>query len=77
MTKMHFVNITPKQYDMVISNIVHFEILADNKDYKVGDFVVLREVEDDEFTGRETGFKVEYILREHPGLANGYCVLGW
>lgn len=79
MKHIHELKISPKYYDAVISNIKHFELRKDDRDYKVGDFIVLREYENGEYTGRETRFQIEYILRDcaEYGLMDGYCILGW
>ena len=76
---IHEIKILPKYYDAVISNIKHFELRKDDRDYQVGDFVVLKEWENGEYTGRDTRFKIEYILRDcaEYGLMDGYCILGW
>ena len=76
---IHEIKILPKYYDAVISNIKHFELRKDDRDYQVGDFVVLKEWENGEYTGRDTRFKIEHILRDcaEYGLMDGYCILGW
>lgn len=76
---IHEIKILPKYYDMVISNIKHFELRKDDRDYEVGDFLVLKEYDGSVYTGRETEVKIEYILRDCPeyGLLAGYCILGW
>lgn len=77
--QMHKLKILPQYYDSIISNIKHFELRKDDRDYQVGDFIILQEWENGEYTGRETGFKIEYILRNctEYGLMEGYCILGW
>lgn len=76
---IHELKILPQYYDAVISNIKHFELRKDDRDYQVGDFLVLKEWHNGNYTGRETGFKIEYILRNcsEYGLMDGYCILGW
>lgn len=76
---IHEIKILPKYYDMVISNIKHFELRKDDRDYEVGDFLVLKEYDGSVYTGRETEVKIENILRDCPeyGLLAGYCILGW
>ena len=77
--RIHELKILPTYFDAVISNVKHFELRKDDRDYKVGDFIVLREWENGEYTGREAGFKIEYILRDctEYRLAEGYCIIGW
>lgn len=78
--KLHELKILPEYFNEVDSQNKHFEIRKDDRDYQVGDFILLKEFENGSYTGRETGcFKITYILRNCPeyGLAEGYCVLGW
>ena len=76
---IHELKILPEYYDSVISNVKNFELRKDDRDFQIGDFVILKEYIDGEYTGRETGFKISYILRNCPeyGLMDGYCILGW
>lgn len=76
---VHELKILPQYYDAVISNVKNFELIKDDRDFQIGDFVILKEYIDGEYTGRETGFKISYILRNCPeyGLMDGYCILGW
>ena len=57
-----------------------FELRKDDRDYRVGDWILLKEFENGSYTGRECGcFGITYILRNCPeyGLADGYCIIGW
>ena len=78
--KIHCIPISTKDYDAIISNVKHFHLIKDDDcDYYVGDFVIFQEYENEKYTKRETGFKIECILRDclQSGLAKGYCILGW
>ena len=76
---VHELKVLPQYYDAVISNVKNFELIKDDRDFQIGDFVILKEYIDGKYTGRETGFKISYILRNCPeyGLMDGYCILGW
>lgn len=76
---IHELKILPAYFDAVIRGIKHFELRKDDRDYQIGDFVVLKEWENGEYTGREVGFQIEYILRNctEYGLMDGYCIFGW
>ena len=76
---VHELKILPKYYDYVISNVKNFELRKDDRDFQVGDFILLKEYDNGTYTGRETGFRIEYILRNcsEYGLMDGYCILGW
>ncbi len=56
-----------------------FEVRKDDRKYKVGDTFLSQEwdQEKNEYTGRETAYYIDYILRdaENFGLMKGYCIL--
>ena len=62
-------------YEDVISGKKSFEICKD-AGYKEGDIIEYMEFKDGRNTGR--GFKAEilYVLKEHRGLTEGFCILG-
>ena len=77
---IHELKILPQYFDEVRSHDKQFELRKDDRDYKVGDFILLKEWKDGSYTGREVGcFKISYILRncQEYGLTDGYCILGW
>lgn len=77
---IHELKILPKYFDEVQSLNKQFELRKDDRDYRVGDLILLKEFENGHYTGRECGcFDITYILRNCPeyGLADGYCILGW
>lgn len=73
----HELKILPQYYTEVVSQRKTFEIRKDDRDYKVGDSIILREF-DGEYTGNKCKRKITYILRDAKeyGLAHGYCILG-
>lgn len=77
---IHELKILPKYFNEVMSNNKHFELCKADRDYHVGDWILLKEFENGSYTGRESGcLCISYILRNCPeyGLADGYCILGW
>ncbi len=77
--QVHELKILPKYFNEVTNLNKHFELRKDDRDYQVGDFLNLKEFVNGEYTGRNFGCKITYILRNCPeyGLADGYCILGW
>ena len=75
---IHELKILPQYYNDVIKGIKKFELRKDDRGYKVGDFILLKEY-DNKYTGREILLRVIYILRncETYGLKEGYCILGF
>lgn len=77
---IHTLKILTKYYDDVAEYRKAFELRRDDRGYKVGDILVLREYDPelDEFTGRVMVRNIGYILRDclEYGLAEGYCIIG-
>lgn len=78
--KIHELKISPKYFEDVKANKKHFELRKDDRDFKVGDLITLREYDNEQYTGREIkNIPIRYILRNVPeyGLKDGYCILGF
>ena len=86
--KVHELKILPEYYDAVRRGDKRFEIRKDDRDYQVGDYLLLSECDDEGnlvYTDAGDGWqrhktmcvKVLYILRNCPeyGLADGYCIM--
>lgn len=78
--KKHFLKILPEYFNEVQKGNKTFELRKDDRDYQVGDYIILQEFENGAYTGRECGsYKITYILRNCPeyGLMNGFCIFCW
>ena len=86
MTK-HTLKIWPEYYDAVENGIKTFEIRKNDRDFKVGDTIRLREydpmmeteIDAERFTGRNVEVCIVYMLTsmDYPtGIPEGYCILG-
>lgn len=55
-----------------------FELRKDDRDYKVGDILDLKEWDGEKFTGHHVRREITYILRncKQYGLEDGYCIIG-
>lgn len=84
---LHTLKIVPGYYDAVRNGIKPFEIRKNDRDYKVGDTLRLREynpdletdVDAERFTGRDVRAAVTYIITHDMfpnGIPEGYCVMG-
>lgn len=58
----HSLKLDAKYYDSVASRIKTFEMRFNDRDYRVGDVLVLREWTGTKYTGRWLARRVEYIL---------------
>lgn len=65
-------------FNAVGRNEKNFEIRKDDRDFKVGDDLILEEFVDGRFTGIWLAREITYILRdaEQFGLMPGFCILG-
>ena len=74
----HKLKILPKWYDDVLNERKKFEIRKNDRDYKVGDYLLLQEWEKGKYTGREMVKEIEYIYHGDGtyGLSEEFCVLG-
>lgn len=74
----HELKILKPYYEAVKAGDKTFELRKDDRPYKIGDTLILREIgAGNTYTGRYIRKKVGYILRDCPeyGLENGYCIL--
>lgn len=74
----HYIKIAPKYFGDIASGAKPFECRRHDRDYRVGDTLVLREwLPGVEYTGREIIREITYILPGGMfGIMDRYCVLG-
>lgn len=80
MQTVHELKILPQYFEMVANGSKRFELRKDDRDYKVGDLLVLKEYDGKDYTGRKlSAYLITYILRNcsEYGLQDGYCILGF
>jgi len=75
--RIHELKTWPDRFNDMLSGIKTFELRFNDRNFKVGDILILQEYRqnDGEYTGRTIIRSVIYIL-EGFGLKDGYCVLG-
>lgn len=75
----HDLKLSSQYYDDVMRGCKRFELRENDRDYQVGDVVVLREYDNGQYTGRYFIQVIGYILKDCPqyGLMDGYCIFGW
>lgn len=74
MSAIHKLKIRPEYFKAVSAGEKKFEIRKNDRDFNVGDFLVLREYTN-ECTGRQAIFKITYILADPEFLKPGYVAL--
>lgn len=75
---LHKLKILPKWFEDVIAGRKQFEIRKNDRNFQVGDEMLLQEWEDGHYTGREILKTIGYIYCGDGafGLSEGYCILG-
>ena len=73
----HELKCWPEPFAAVKDGSKPFEWRRDDRDYQVGDTLVLREWRPaEEYTGQQLTRTVTYIIREGFGIPEGYCIMG-
>lgn len=75
---IHKLKILPKWFEDVVAGRKQFEIRKNDRNFQVGDEILLQEWEDGHYTGREILKTIGYICFGDGtfGLSEGYCILG-
>lgn len=78
----HDLKTWPQFFGAIISGAKTFEVRRDDRDFNVGDWLLLREWDTTtgHYTGRETTRRITYVLKGEnapvPGVCRGFVVLG-
>lgn len=59
--KNHYLEINPESYEALVSGVKKFEIRMNDRNYKVGDKLILKEFDGEKLTGRWTERVVTYM----------------
>ena len=75
---IHELKILPRYFEDVVREIKQFEIRRNDRNFKVGDILFLREYERGKYTGRSCRVFVKYIYQGDGtfGLTSDFCILG-
>lgn len=74
----HALKCSPEYFDAVASGVKPFEVRINDRGFKVGHHLVIRELDTEgNKTGRSTVKQVTYVLTDaFPGIAKGYVCMG-
>ena len=73
----HELNIYPQYFEDVISGKKKFEIRKNDRKYRVGDILILKEWDNIKYSGREARAEVIYLIDDKfVGIQPGYVVMG-
>ena len=75
--RVHELKILPEYFQAVWNEEKRCELRKDDRDYRVGDWLILREFDGAKYTGSGLLMQITHILRDCPeyGLQDGYCIL--
>ena len=75
----HYLKLVQPLYSDVLSGDKNFELRRNDRDYQVGDLVILQEYDMKKhfFSGREIRVKITYILENRAGLDNDFCIFSF
>ena len=73
----HELKILPKWFEDIRAGLKHFEIRKNDRNYEVGDKLILREWDGEHYTGYFIERRIGYIYHGtgEYGLEKGYCIL--
>jgi len=76
-SRVHPLKTWPPYFEALLSGAKTFEVRKNDRNYAVGDTLLLREWSAEEgYSGRKLRFKVNYIMHgDNFGVEDGYCVM--
>ena len=78
MNKTHELKTWPVFFQAILDRTKLFEVRFDDRNFSIGDHLLLKEWKPDrlmpQYTGREIEVEITFVYREH--MEDGYCVLG-
>ena len=74
---IHELKVLPMYFSMLLDGTKSYELRKFDRDYKVGDYLVLSEYVNKEYSGRKLLAVIRSIIANVPeyGLMEGYCIL--
>lgn len=72
--KIHELKTDPGPFQAIKDGIKNFELRLNDRDFRAGDHLMLREYNLGEYTGEHLWAEVTYVLTGY-GLQSGYCVM--
>lgn len=74
---VHELKTWPEYFQAIMRGDKRFEARKNDRDFRIGDWLRLREWDDD-YTGREITVRVTYMLSpgaDFPAVNDGYCIM--
>ena len=74
-SNVHELKTRPDYFSAVFEGRKKFELRRNDRGFRIGDQIVLREWTESGYTGRNIRCKVDYILEGYEGLDSDYVIL--
>lgn len=75
--QVHVIRMASSNWDDIALGNKAFEIRRKDKDYWPGHMLQMMEFTDGAHTGRRIDAEITYVLDDHSGLVDGFCILGF
>jgi ASC-1-like (ASCH) protein len=75
MAQIHELKILPEYYKAVKKGVKTYELRFDDRNYAVGDMLILREWKDGQYTGQQIAVTITHVLKDFIGLMDGWAIL--
>ena len=72
---VHQIKLKSQYFKDVADGKKTFELRKNDRGYRIGDVLDMREIEDGEETGQHVRAEITYMLENYEGIEEGYCIL--
>lgn len=76
-TKIHELKTLPEYFELVRKGVTNFDVRKNDRDFKVGDMLILKEWDGNKYTGRDQRRIIGYMLNNNDYCKEGYVILGF
>lgn len=73
--RAHTLKTDSEHFVLIASGVKRFELRRNDRDFRVGDMLVLAEWNGTELTGATRTVRVQHMLEAHEGLAPGFVCM--
>ncbi len=74
--RVHNLKIKPQYFKDVVAEVKKFEVRFNDRNFKVGDLIVLEEFDHKSYTGKYVNAEITYICNDKEFVKKDYVVLG-
>lgn len=74
--RVHNLKIKPQYFKDVVAEVKKFEVRFNDRNFKVGDLIVLEEFDHKGYTGKYVNAEITYVCNDPEYVKKDYVVLG-